>query len=87
MSIKRLTITKLFGQFDYDIPLDNPEGIRIITGPNGYGKTMILKILDSLFKEDAYFFEQLVFETITIYLNNDNEIRIRKETITEDDMR
>ena len=76
MAIKRLTITKLFGQFDYDIPLDNPEGIRIITGPNGYGKTMILKILDSFFNQQFDFFETLVFETIIIEINSEDSILI-----------
>ncbi|MEY4927237.1 MAG: hypothetical protein RI894_1673, partial [Bacteroidota bacterium] len=48
MSIKRLVITKLFGQFDYDIPLDNVENMCILTGPNGYGKTTVLNIIDNI---------------------------------------
>ena len=42
--LQRIEIKKLFDQFDYNIEL-NPEGITILTGPNGYGKTTILRII------------------------------------------
>ena len=43
--LKAIKLKKLFGRFNYDIKLME-EGISIITGPNGYGKTTILSILD-----------------------------------------
>ena len=38
---------KLFGRFDYDI-IFNSEGLTIITGPNGYGKSTILKSIEAI---------------------------------------
>jgi predicted ATP-dependent endonuclease of OLD family len=49
MNIVRVSIEKLFGQFDYTIKLNEKEGITVLTGPNGYGKTTILNIIYSLF--------------------------------------
>ena len=43
----KIEIEKLFGRFDYSIAL-NSNGLTIITGPNGYGKSTILKIIQNL---------------------------------------
>jgi predicted ATP-binding protein involved in virulence len=51
MKLSRIKIEKLFRQFDYDIKLNQEEGITILTGPNGYGKTTILHIIWSLFTQ------------------------------------
>lgn len=50
--IKSIKITKLFDRFNYHLDF-NPEGIMIITGPNGYGKSTILKIINS-FCNDSF---------------------------------
>jgi predicted ATP-binding protein involved in virulence len=49
MRLSHIGIKKLFGQFDYSIELNQEEGITILTGPNGYGKTTILNIIYELF--------------------------------------
>lgn len=61
--LKTIKITKLFGRFDYELSFSN-EGIMIITGPNGYGKSTILRIInnfcnDSLDKVLSYSFKKL----------------------------
>jgi len=47
--IKQITITNLFGMFNYVIPLHLDDRITIIHGPNGFGKTIILKLLSEIF--------------------------------------
>lgn len=47
--IRRIVVEKLFGVFDHDIRL-NEGGITLIHGPNGYGKTAILTLVDELAK-------------------------------------
>ena len=81
MAITRLKITKLFGQFDYDIPLDNPSGLTILTGPNGYGKTMILQLIDNLFNQKFEFFEDLIFGNIDMKLSNGKQIVIENASL------
>lgn len=63
--LKKLKITKLFGRFDYNIELKN-GGITILTGPNGYGKSTILRIIEAISKGDLDFFIKLNFSKILL---------------------
>lgn len=44
--MNKIEVKKLFGRFNYNIEL-NDSGLTIITGPNGYGKSTILKIIEN----------------------------------------
>jgi predicted ATP-binding protein involved in virulence len=48
MRIKEFSVTGLFGVFDRVIPLNMDERITIIHAPNGFGKTIILKMINGL---------------------------------------
>lgn len=66
MKLLRLNVSKLFGLLDYSIPLDENE-ITMLTGPNGYGKTMILNILHSLLGNHLNALCSLKFERIELH--------------------
>lgn len=66
MKLLRLNISKLFGLLDYSIPLDENE-ITMLTGPNGYGKTMILNILHSIIGNQLNVLCSLKFERIDLH--------------------
>ena len=76
--LKRIEIKKLFDQFDYNIEL-NPEGITILTGPNGYGKTTILRIIHAFSRKDFFFLVKLLFREIIFYLKDGDKIRVVKK--------
>ncbi|WP_183580952.1 AAA family ATPase [Mucilaginibacter sp. X5P1] len=84
MRINSIRINKLFEIFDYDISFNSNENILIITGPNGFGKTMVLNIIYSLFNRRFIFFQQLVFSQITIFLD-DKFVIIIDKIIENDD--
>jgi predicted ATP-binding protein involved in virulence len=79
MRINSIKIEKLFEIFDYDISFSNGENVLIITGPNGFGKTMILNIIFNLFNRKMPFFHKLIFEKITIFLQENISIIISKK--------
>ncbi|CEK29404.1 excinuclease ATPase [[Clostridium] sordellii] len=64
--ITRIEIKKLYDRFDYNIGL-NAEGITILTGPNGYGKTTILNIINYLGKGNIKLLKEIEFEKIILY--------------------
>ncbi len=51
--IKQIAVTNLFGIFNHVIPLKMNERITIIHAPNGFGKTIILRLLSELFSEKS----------------------------------
>jgi len=53
--ITLLKIKKLFGRFDYDFHTKD-GGVTIVTGPNGYGKSTILQIIDAISNKNINFF-------------------------------
>ncbi|MFJ5320560.1 AAA family ATPase [Pectobacterium parvum] len=65
MKLTCLKVYKLFGLLDYDIPLDQNE-ITMLTGPNGYGKTMILKIINSILSNELNILCKLKFDKIIL---------------------
>ena len=72
-----IKIEKLFDIFGYDIEFKK-EGITILTGPNGYGKTTVLKILDALASQNGLFFIRLLFKKIILRFSNGNTITLYK---------
>lgn len=49
--LKSVKISKLFGTFNYSFSLKD-EGISILTGPNGFGKSTILNVINSVYNEN-----------------------------------
>lgn len=75
--IKQIYIKKLFGRFDYNINTKD-DGVTIITGPNGYGKSTILKIINALSQGDFLLFVKLDFSIIQVVFDNGEEVKIRR---------
>lgn len=63
--LKNLTILNLFYLYDYKLDFQSNNCVpTFITGPNGYGKTTVLNIIDSLFRADFEYLRTLPFATI-----------------------
>lgn len=69
----------LFGRFDYTIEFKK-DGLTIITGPNGFGKSTILNCIYQLYKEveGIPFFLNLDFEEVIFSISNEKELKIKK---------
>ncbi|SEA01997.1 AAA family ATPase [Alkalimonas amylolytica] len=76
-TLERIEIDKLFGRFDYSIKLsDRENNISILTAPNGYGKSTILKIINSFALGDHYYFIRENFKSIRFYLSDGDMIEV-----------
>lgn len=86
MQFTYIHIIGLFGLYDYNVDLffDTENRITILTGPNGYGKTTILRILSNLTPENLFYFYILKFKSIEIGLSDSSRIVIT-QSIREDD--
>ena len=85
MQISRLQIKNLYDQYNYDIDFNSEEKeqITILTGPNGYGKTTILRILNSLNPKSLYYFYIIKFSEIIISFDNNTILNITQNYKTE----
>lgn len=70
--LARLKIEKLFGRFDYNIRFKS-GGVSILTGPNGYGKSTILHIINSISNKKIYELYEYEFKTIELFFRDDSE--------------
>ncbi|ABA20569.1 ATPase [Trichormus variabilis ATCC 29413] len=80
MRIKQISVSGLFGIFDHVIPLNMDERITIIHGPNGFGKTAILRILNSFFNSRYSELIDIPFNIFRLEFNNNSSIEIIKYT-------
>ena len=74
--IKRIVVKGLFERFNYDVKFSE-SNITILTGPNGFGKTTILKAIEAISKKDLRFFAELKFDSISFHYENKEQSVIR----------
>jgi predicted ATP-binding protein involved in virulence len=80
MRIKQIAVSGLFGIFDHVIPLNMDERITIIHGPNGFGKTAILRILNSFFNSRYSELRAISFKKFKVEFNDSTSVEIIKNT-------
>jgi energy-coupling factor transporter ATP-binding protein EcfA2 len=78
MRITKVSVEKLFGIFDHEIPLNLDDRITIIHGPNGYGKTIILKMMYGLFNDEYSDLRSIPYKRFCIELDDGSRLVIDK---------
>ena len=82
MIIKRVKINKLFGFLNYDLVF--PEGRKvIITGPNGFGKTMILNILFAYMQNDIDKLMSYPFRSVDIFTSS-GDVSVENDKLNDE---
>jgi predicted ATP-binding protein involved in virulence len=81
MQIQQISVEGLFGTFNHVIPLNTKDRITIIHGPNGFGKTAILKVLSALFNGNSEVFLEIVFDRFQVELTDGTIINASTEFI------
>ncbi|HZF49496.1 MAG TPA: AAA family ATPase [Polyangiaceae bacterium] len=82
MRIRSISVAKLFGIFDHEIPLNMKERITIIHGLNGYGKTAILRMLRGLLSGESAPLIAVPFATFKVRFADGSELRVEKKSST-----
>ncbi len=83
--IKQISVKNLFGMFDHTIALNLDERITIIHGPNGFGKTAILRLLDSLFSQNNSALKNTPFDEFCVQFEDDTDFKVIKIIVTSDE--
>lgn len=76
--VTKISVVGLFGLYDHTIDLNEADRITIIHGPNGVGKTVLLKAIEAFFKGNYSSLSSTPFSTLTIWLNNGEHVVITR---------
>lgn len=70
--LNKLEIEGLYGLYNYSLDFTQGEDkrLKIITGPNGYGKTTVLQLIYALFCKDTDVFYQIPFSRLTFFVDD-----------------
>jgi ABC-type transport system involved in cytochrome c biogenesis ATPase subunit len=76
MRLKGIVVTGLFDMFDQVIPLNHTDRITIVHGPNGYGKTTILRLVDALFNDRRVILRTTPFKQLEIEFDDGSRLTL-----------
>jgi predicted ATPase len=78
MRIKQIAVSGLFGIFDHVIPLNMDDRITVIHGPNGFGKTAMLRILNGFFNSQYSELQKIPFSKFCVDFDDGSNVEIIK---------
>lgn len=70
MTLSEITVDGLFDRFNHRIVLNPNERVTIMIAPNGFGKTMILRIVDFLFSRRLRRLAKMPFHRVSVKFDN-----------------
>lgn len=76
MRITEIIVEGLFNKFDHKISLNLEDQITIIHAPNGFGKTVLLKMVDGLLNFNLEVFRKVPFKNFRIAFDNKKKIDV-----------
>lgn len=79
MRVKTIGVKNLFGVFNHEIPLLNAERLTIVHGPNGFGKTVMLRMIAGLLTRDTTVFDHTPFSEFYMTLEDGTSVAIQRK--------
>ena len=78
MKINSLKVSGLFGRFNHDLKFRSDERIMIMIGPNGFGKTTILRIIDVLFNQPLLRLASMPFREVSVSFDDGSNLIVKR---------
>ena len=79
MSILSVKVFGLFGYFDHEIPFHTQDRITILHGPNGVGKTTVLRLIKNIFSRNFLAVSRISFNKIVIEFSPKGVLTLTRE--------
>jgi len=83
---RKLAVQGLFGSVNHEIELSQESHITILAGPNGCGKTHVLKLYRALLGLDLLTLTSSPYSSVTVTLKNKSFLRAERKEADADDV-
>ena len=80
MNIDRVRVRGLFDHFDHNLEFHTNERIMIVIGPNGFGKTTTLRLIDALFNQSIWHLARMPFRDVEVSFDEGTTLIATRET-------
>ena len=81
--IKSFNITGLYGLYTYNIDFTG-QPLKILTGPNGFGKSTILRCINHIYSCNFWFFYYLPFKDLKMEMTDGVQVIINKVLVSKE---
>jgi len=82
--LQHVEVDGLFGIYNHRFDLDLDSRVTLLHGPNGVGKTTILKMVDALLTERFGYFRTIPFGRLRLGFEDGAELEVKKENAEDD---
>lgn len=86
MKLHSIKIDKLYGRFSYFLDFDNADDITIITAPNGFGKTAVISIINSILNKRIENLAKYAFKNLKLVFSDASTIVIERALLKGGDL-
>lgn len=78
LRVTHIRVTKLFGQYTHEVSLRTDDRVTIIHGPNGVGKTVLLRLVTAFLSGNISEMVKVPFECFEVVLSDDVVLGVEK---------
>lgn len=78
VQLTSISVSGLFGLFNHTVDMRTSDRVTILHGPNGIGKTVILRLIHAFFHGRNELFLETSFRTFSIHLSNESAVTISR---------
>lgn len=76
--LERIEVDRLFNVYDHHIDLKLDDRVTLLHGPNGTGKTVMLRMIDALLSARLSYFQRIPFSRLAIGFHDGSKIELHK---------
>ena len=80
LRVRAIRVEGLFGLYDHDIPLNQEQRVTILHGPNGVGKTVLLRMTHGLFTGRVSELSRVPFRRFEVELSNGVRVTVTQSS-------
>jgi predicted ATP-binding protein involved in virulence len=84
MRIREIRVFGLFGEFDHTVPLQMHARVTILHGPNGFGKSTLLRLIRAALEVDYKALARAPFDALELAFDAGDVLRVERGEMVED---